>query len=239
MCLSARHLEILRKLNERDYITRRASLETHGRFVELFERCSKCPNFDSGAFGDVEMECRQSFLRIFVSMKRDAESYLIRKKLEAQEMEHSIVTPTPMALEPTIVSPGATPAEGSLKHSESKSSEPLVPEISEKPDESGSSEEKAPVSSNEDKDAQMKLPAQWKIAHCVDASGFFCPLPIQKLSEAIQTADDDAVIQFVSTDPGTPSDLQAFCKATQHVLLDTRTDGDRFMAWVQKRTVSR
>ena len=93
MCLSASHLDILRQLNERDFARGHASRETHARFVALFERCAQCPYFDNGVFGDVPSDCRQDFLRTFISMKRDAESYLINKRLAAQARFARRLTP--------------------------------------------------------------------------------------------------------------------------------------------------
>lgn len=109
MCLSARHLDILRRLNDQDFARGRASQETHGRFTDLFERCARCPHFDNGAFGDVPSDCRQAFLRLFISMKRDAENYLIGKRLEAQASSAgALVLPVPSAV------PGPPPVSLSL-----------------------------------------------------------------------------------------------------------------------------
>lgn len=95
MCLSARHLAILRRLNDEDFDRGHASQETRDRFVELFERCAACPRFDNGAFGDVPSDCRQAFLRLFISMKRDAENYLLRQRFEAQARRASAGQPVP------------------------------------------------------------------------------------------------------------------------------------------------
>ncbi|MDR0966844.1 MAG: sulfurtransferase TusA family protein [Myxococcales bacterium] len=170
MCLSAKHLDILRNHNERDFASQRASLETHRRFLDLFEACEACPNFDDGVFGDIHSDCRQAILRLFVSMKDDAERYLLRKRLGAQAPQ-----------------------------------------------------------------ARADARAPWLATACVDASGLFCPMPIQKLSTMLRSAQGGAIVQFISTDPGTPGDLKAFCKATRHALLGTCIQDNRFMAWVQKR----
>lgn len=119
MCLSARHLDILRRLNEQDFARGRASQETHGRFIDLFERCASCPHFDNGAFGDVPSDCRQAFLRLFISMKRDAENYLLSKRFEAQAREARSVcartpVPTPPSLPMAAVPAMSTPAPLSL-----------------------------------------------------------------------------------------------------------------------------
>lgn len=74
-----------------------------------------------------------------------------------------------------------------------------------------------------------------QVSRLIDATGLFCPLPIQKLSAALREVEAGALVQLVSTDPGTPGDLQAFCKATHHLLIDTRVEGERFTALVRKK----
>lgn len=123
MCLSARHLDILRTLNEQDLAARRASPETYDRFREIFERCARCPHFDNGAFGDVRSECRQAFLRLFISMKRDAESYLIRKRLEAPRAAPlpELPPPPPSPLPPPSTPPPVTICLNRVKAERKKS----------------------------------------------------------------------------------------------------------------------
>ncbi len=110
MCLSARHLDILRRLNGEDFARGHASQETRDRFVELFERCAACPRFDNGAFGDVPSDCRQAFLRLFISMKRDAENYLLRQRFEAQARRASAgqpAMPVPAMAAPALPRPAS------------------------------------------------------------------------------------------------------------------------------------
>lgn len=74
-----------------------------------------------------------------------------------------------------------------------------------------------------------------RVARAVDASGLFCPMPIARLAEALRAVGPGEVVELISTDPGTPGDLAAFCRATRHVLLATRAEGARLTAWVQKK----
>ena len=76
MCLSSKYIFILSRLNQRDFAEGRASRETYDRFTALFELCRKCPRFSNGVHGDALPDCRQAFLRLFISMKNDAERYL-------------------------------------------------------------------------------------------------------------------------------------------------------------------
>ena len=77
MCISDEYIQILSELNERDFRSGRASLETYTMFQALFERCHACERRGNGAYGDVLFDCREDFLRLFLSMKADAERYLI------------------------------------------------------------------------------------------------------------------------------------------------------------------
>lgn len=78
-------------------------------------------------------------------------------------------------------------------------------------------------------------PSDGDIACVVDASGLFCPMPIARLSAALKELSPGAIVELISTDPGTPSDLTAFCKAARHTLIATRVEPERFTAWVQKK----
>lgn len=78
MCISSKYIFILSRLNQRDFAEGRASRETYDRFTALFERCRSCQRCSNGVHGDALPDCRQAFLRLFISMKNDAEIYLTR-----------------------------------------------------------------------------------------------------------------------------------------------------------------
>ena len=78
MCLSSKYIYVLNRLNQRDFAEGRASRETYDRFTLLFEQCQSCPLFNNKTYGDALPDCRQAFLRLFISMKNDAERYLTR-----------------------------------------------------------------------------------------------------------------------------------------------------------------
>ncbi len=78
MCISSKYIFILSRLNQRDFAEGRASRETYDRFTALFERCRSCQRCNNGVHGDALPDCRQAFLRLFISMKNDAEIYLTR-----------------------------------------------------------------------------------------------------------------------------------------------------------------
>lgn len=77
MCISERHLNVLEYLNTSDFAVGRSSRETYERFLSLFVRCHACARMGNGCHGDVADDCRQAFLRLFISMKSDVDRYLL------------------------------------------------------------------------------------------------------------------------------------------------------------------
>ena len=55
----------------------------------------------------------------------------------------------------------------------------------------------------------------------LDARGLRCPLPVLRARKAMQPLAPGQVLLLIATDPGTHADVQAFCAATGHVLLDS------------------
>ncbi len=72
MCLAKRHVDYLEQSNEREFRDGKSSYETYVRFTDIVDRCRGCSLMDNGMHGDITGECRLQFLRVFVSMKRDA-----------------------------------------------------------------------------------------------------------------------------------------------------------------------
>jgi tRNA 2-thiouridine synthesizing protein A len=54
----------------------------------------------------------------------------------------------------------------------------------------------------------------------LDTRGLKCPLPVLRARKAMQSVAAGGVLRVLATDPGTVRDLQAFCAATGHELLD-------------------
>ena len=60
----------------------------------------------------------------------------------------------------------------------------------------------------------------------LDAQGLKCPMPVVKTSKAIKTIAVGGVLEVLATDPGSVSDIFAWCKSTGNELLDKgRNDG--------------
>jgi len=56
--------------------------------------------------------------------------------------------------------------------------------------------------------------------HLLDAKGLKCPLPILKTKKALKPLASGAVLEVLSTDPGSVADFGAFCRTTGHELLE-------------------
>ena len=65
-----------------------------------------------------------------------------------------------------------------------------------------------------------------QIAATLDCRGLTCPMPVIKLSKAIRTIEQGAVLEMLATDPGSVPDLDAFQKQTGHAVIEqSRADG--------------
>ena len=68
----------------------------------------------------------------------------------------------------------------------------------------------------------------------LDARGLRCPLPVLRARKAMQKLAPGQVLQLIATDPGTRADVQAFCGATGHELLDSHEAGGEFTYHIRK-----
>ena len=70
--------------------------------------------------------------------------------------------------------------------------------------------------------------------HVLDAKGLNCPLPILKARKALKDVGAGETLEILSTDPGSVSDFQAFCRQTGNELLESSND-DSVFRFVIKR----
>jgi tRNA 2-thiouridine synthesizing protein A len=70
----------------------------------------------------------------------------------------------------------------------------------------------------------------------LDLSGLNCPLPILRAKKALADLPGGTVIHLICTDPGTPSDFEAFCRQTGHTLAHhARSEDGKFLFWIARR----
>ena len=60
----------------------------------------------------------------------------------------------------------------------------------------------------------------------LDAKGLNCPLPVLKAKKSIKGLETGDTLEVLSTDPGSVSDFDAFCKATGDQLLEQAKESD-------------
>ncbi len=68
----------------------------------------------------------------------------------------------------------------------------------------------------------------------LDTSGMLCPLPVIKTSKAIKTLEVGQVLKMISTDPGSPPDMDAWSRQTGHEMLDSHREGDKYIFFFRK-----
>ena len=68
----------------------------------------------------------------------------------------------------------------------------------------------------------------------LDARGLRCPLPVLRARKAMQQLAPGQVLLLIATDPGTRADVEAFCAATGHELLDSQAAGGEFTYQIRK-----
>ena len=68
----------------------------------------------------------------------------------------------------------------------------------------------------------------------LDTRGLSCPLPVLRARKAMQKLASGALLRVLATDPGTLKDFKAFCQASGHDLVESRTQDDEFHFLLRK-----
>lgn len=62
--------------------------------------------------------------------------------------------------------------------------------------------------------------------HVLDARGLLCPMPLIRLQDFVATVPGGDLIEVLCTDPGTRSDIPAWCRLNGHRLVGIREQGE-------------
>ena len=73
-----------------------------------------------------------------------------------------------------------------------------------------------------------------KFDQTLDCSGMSCPMPILKTKKAIDGIEVGKTLKVIATDPGAPSDIQAWTNKTGHELVDQEKEGDKFIFYIKR-----
>ena len=72
------------------------------------------------------------------------------------------------------------------------------------------------------------------ITQRIDTSGLMCPLPVLRTGKAIKKLGIGEVLEVTATDPASQEDMKSFCETTGHILLESRTEPERFIYLIRK-----
>lgn len=73
------------------------------------------------------------------------------------------------------------------------------------------------------------LPPEPDISEILDASGLSCPLPLLKAKQALNHMSAGEVLKVIATDAGSVRDFRVYAENSDHELLESFTEGERFI----------
>lgn len=68
----------------------------------------------------------------------------------------------------------------------------------------------------------------------LDCSGLNCPMPVIKTSKAIKQLEIGQILQVISTDSGSPPDMEAWSRQTGHELLDSHQENGKYIFFFRR-----
>ncbi|MBV0932197.1 sulfurtransferase TusA family protein [Marinobacterium weihaiense] len=68
----------------------------------------------------------------------------------------------------------------------------------------------------------------------LDASGLNCPMPLLKAKLALHQLEPGQVLKVIATDAGSVRDFPAYTNVSDHELLHTFHDDERFIYWIRR-----
>ena len=69
----------------------------------------------------------------------------------------------------------------------------------------------------------------------LDCSGLSCPMPIIKLSKTIKKMKSEEVLEMIGTDPGSKTDVPAWCEKTGNIFLEQTEKDGAYHFFIQKK----
>ena len=73
-----------------------------------------------------------------------------------------------------------------------------------------------------------------KISKTFDLKGLACPMPVVKVSKGIKDVEVGDVIEAISTDPGSLTDIPAWARTTGNEVVKTDQDGDVIRFFIKR-----
>jgi len=69
----------------------------------------------------------------------------------------------------------------------------------------------------------------------VDCIGLYCPMPLLRAREEIDTLEEGQVLELIADDPAAEEDIQRFAKRTGNEILKMEKDGDNLKFLIKKK----
>ena len=73
-----------------------------------------------------------------------------------------------------------------------------------------------------------------EISKTFDLKGLACPMPVVKVSKGIKDVAVGEVIEAISTDPGSLTDIPAWARTSGNEILKTDQDGDVIRFFIKR-----
>jgi len=73
-----------------------------------------------------------------------------------------------------------------------------------------------------------------KIADSLDMTGYFCPEPVIRVSEAIGQVEVGEVLELMADDPSSEPDMKSWTKRTGHELISIENEGGVFRFLIRR-----
>ncbi len=84
-------------------------------------------------------------------------------------------------------------------------------------------------------EGKQPLDEECEVHHTLDVRNFVCPIPILKSREALKALKINQVLEILTTDPGSKSDIPAWARATGQELLVSEERGPNDFRFLVKR----
>ncbi len=68
----------------------------------------------------------------------------------------------------------------------------------------------------------------------LDCSGLICPVPVIKTAEAIKRIEIGQILQVISTDAGSPPDMEAWSRQAGHELLNSQQKDGEYIFFIRR-----
>lgn len=75
----------------------------------------------------------------------------------------------------------------------------------------------------------------FKVTTQLDTSGKCCPMPIVETNMAMKKVNSGQVVEIIATDPGTQTDIPAWCERTGNTLLESNEADGSIRFYVRKK----